>query len=55
MLTDATVTGVFDSVADVFAALDDLERRQRTWPPDARNELFVVDEERRQVRRGGEN
>jgi hypothetical protein len=29
--------------------------RQRTRPPDERCEMFVVDEERRLVSRGGEN
>jgi hypothetical protein len=52
-LTDATVTGIYDTVEEAYAALDRLEQRQRTWLPERRCELFVVDEQRRPVRRPG--
>jgi hypothetical protein len=53
LLIDATVTGIYDTVEEAYAALDRLEQHQGTWPPDARCELFVVDEHRRPVRRPG--
>jgi hypothetical protein len=56
LLIDATVTGTYDTASEAYAALDELERRQQTWRPEMRCDLFVVDEQRRRVpRASGEN